>query len=180
MRSIFLYLLGADEIEMGGIGETTFVIYQGSHGDAGAHRADVVLPSAAYTEKAATYVNLEGRAQMTNRAAFAPGEAKEDWAIIRALSAHAGHTLDYDHPQALRTIMYKTAPQLMRLDAVTAAQLAGVAALAARQGALAAEPFANAVSDYYLTNPIARASPIMADLSALKKGWDRETTGTHG
>ena len=175
-----LYLLGADEIEMGGIGETTFVIYQGSHGDAGAHRADVVLPSAAYTEKAATYVNLEGRAQMTNRAAFAPGEAKEDWAIIRALSAHAGHTLDYDHPQALRAIMYKAAPQLMRLDAVTAAQLAGVAALAARQGALAAEPFANAVSDYYLTNPIARASPIMADLSALKKGWDRETTGTHG
>ena len=175
-----LYLLGADEIEMGGIGETTFVIYQGSHGDAGAHRADVVLPSAAYTEKAATYVNLEGRAQMTNRAAFAPGEAKEDWAIIRALSAHAGHTLDYDHPQALRAIMYKAAPQLMRLDAVTPAQLAGVAALAARQGALAAEPFANAVSDYYLTNPIARASPIMADLSALKKGWDRETTGTHG
>ena len=175
-----LYLLGADEIEMGGIGETTFVIYQGSHGDAGAHRADVVLPSAAYTEKAATYVNLEGRAQMTNRAAFAPGEAKEDWAIIRALSAHAGHTLDYDHPQALRAIMYKAAPQLMRLDAVTAAQLAGVAALAARQGALAADPFANAVSDYYLTNPIARASPIMADLSALKKGWDRETTGTHG
>ena len=175
-----LYLLGADEIEMGAIGETTFVIYQGSHGDAGAHRADVVLPSAAYTEKAATYVNLEGRAQMTNRAAFAPGEAKEDWAIIRALSAHAGHTLDYDQPQALRAIMYKAAPQLMRLDAVTAAQLAGVAALAARQGALAVEPFANAVSDYYLTNPIARASPIMADLSALKKGWDRETTGTHG
>ena len=175
-----LYLLGADEIEMAAIGETTFVIYQGSHGDAGAHRADVVLPGAAYTEKVATYVNLEGRAQMTNRAAFAPGEAKEDWAIIRALSAHAGHTLDYDHPQALRAIMYKAAPQLMRLDAVTPAPLAGVTALAARQGALAVEPFANAVSDYYLTNPIARASPIMADLSALKKGWDRETTGTHG
>jgi NADH-quinone oxidoreductase subunit G len=175
-----LYLLGADAIAMAAIGETTFVIYQGSHGDAGAHRADVVLPSAAYTEKAATYVNLEGRAQMTNRAAFAPGEAKEDWAIIRALSAHAGHTLDYDQPQALRASMYQAAPQLMRLDAVTAAQLAGVAALAARQGAIAVEPFANAVADYYLTNPIARASPIMADLSALKKGWDRETTGTHG
>jgi NADH-quinone oxidoreductase subunit G len=175
-----LYLLGADEIEMAGIGEATFVIYQGSHGDGGAHRADVVLPSAAYTEKAATYVNLEGRAQMTNRAAFAPGEAKEDWAIIRALSAHTGHTLGYDQPQALRAVMYKAAPQLMRLDAVTPAQLAGVAALAARQGAIAVDPFANAISDYYLTNPIARASPIMADLSALKKGWDRETTGTHG
>jgi NADH-quinone oxidoreductase subunit G len=175
-----LYLLGADEIEMVGIGEATFVIYQGSHGDAGAHRADVVLPSAAYTEKAATYVNLEGRAQMTNRAAFAPGEAKEDWAIIRALSAHTGHTLGYDQPQALRAVMYKAAPQLMRLDAVTPGQLTGVAALAARQGAIAVDPFANAISDYYLTNPIARASPIMADLSALKKGWDRETTGTHG
>ena len=84
-------------------------------------------------KRAATYVNLEGRAQMTNRAAFAPGEAKEDWAIIRALSAHAGHTLPYDQPQALRAAMYKAAPQLMRLDASQPARLAGVAALAARE-----------------------------------------------
>jgi NADH-quinone oxidoreductase subunit G len=175
-----LYLLGADEIEMAAIGDKTFVIYQGSHGDAGAHRADVVLPGAAYTEKAATFANLEGRAQITNKAAFAPGEAKEDWAIIRALSAHVGHTLAYDQPQVLRAAMLRAAPALGRLDAITSADPAGVAALAARQGTLAAEPFAGTVVDFYLTNPIARASSIMAELSALKKSWDKATTGTHG
>jgi NADH-quinone oxidoreductase subunit G len=175
-----LYLLGADEIDLTAIGDKTFVIYQGSHGDAGAHRADVVLPGAAYTEKAATYVNLEGRAQMTSRAAFAPGDAKEDWAIIRALSAHVGHTLGYDQPQALRAAMFKTAPQLMRLDALRPADSAGVAALAARRGPIGADPFVSAVGDFYLTNPIARASSIMAELSALKKNWDKDTTGTHG
>jgi len=175
-----LYLLGADEIDMAAIGEEAFVVYQGSHGDAGAHRADVVLPGAAYTEKAATYVNLEGRAQMTSRAAFAPGEAKEDWAIIRALSAHAGHTLPYDRPQALRAAMAKVAPQLMRLEGLVGADLAGVAALAARRGPLAPDPFVATTRDFYLTNPIARASSIMAELSALKKSWDKDTTGTHG
>src|SRR5262245_36997115 len=175
-----LYLLGADEIAMAGVGANTFVIYQGSHGDAGAHRADVILPGAAYTEKAATYVNLEGRAQMTNRAAFAPGDAKEDWAIIRALSAHVGHTLPYDQPQALRAAMFKTAPQLMRLDALNPADHAGVGALAARRGAIGGDAFASAVADFYFTNPIARASSIMAELSALKKNWDKDTTGTHG
>jgi NADH-quinone oxidoreductase subunit G len=175
-----LYLLGADELDLAASSATTFVIYQGSHGDAGAHRADVVLPGAAYTEKAATYVNLEGRAQVTSRAAFAPGDAKEDWAIVRALSAHAGHTLGYDHVQGLRAALYKAAPQLMRLDAVTPADRSGIAALAARQGPIGAEPFANAVSDFYLTNPIARASNVMAELSQLKKDWDRNSTGTHG
>ena len=175
-----LYLLGADEIEMAAIGDKAFVIYQGSHGDAGAHRADVVLPGAAYTEKAATFANLEGRAQMTSKAAFAPGEAKEDWAIIRALSAQVGHTLAYDRPQALRAAMLRAAPALGRLDAIASADPKGVAALAARQGTLAAEPFASTVVDFYLTNPIARASSIMAELSALKKSWDKATTGTHG
>jgi NADH-quinone oxidoreductase subunit G len=175
-----LYLLGADEIDMAAVPAKTFVIYQGSHGDAGAHRADVVLPGAAYTEKAATYVNLEGRAQMTNRAAFAPGDAKEDWAIIRALSAHVGHTLGYDQSQALRAAMYKAAPQLMRLDQLIAADSAGVEALAARRGPIGTDPFGGGVGDFYLTNPIARASSIMAELSALKKNWDKDTTGTHG
>jgi NADH-quinone oxidoreductase subunit G len=175
-----LYLLGADEIEMAAIGDTAFVIYQGSHGDAGAHRADVVLPGAAYTEKVATFANFEGRSQVTNKAAFAPGDAKEDWAIIRALSAQVGHTLAYDQSQALRAAMLKAVPVLARLDAVVPADVAGVAALAGRQGRLAAEPFTGAVLDFYLTNPIARASSIMAELSALKKSWDRETTGTHG
>jgi NADH-quinone oxidoreductase subunit G len=175
-----LYLLGADELDMGRIGDKCFVIYQGSHGDAGAHRADLVLPAAAYTEKSATYVNLEGRAQQTNRAAFAPGEAKEDWAIVRALSARTGHTLDYDQLHALRARMYRVAPQLARLDSVVPAGTSGLEALAGRPGAMAAEPFARAFSDFYLSNPIARASSIMAELSALKKDWDRNTTGTHG
>ena len=115
-----------------------FVVYQGSHGDAGAQRADVILPGAAYTEKSATYVNTEGRAQMTSRAAFPPGDAKEDWAIMRALSAHVGHTLPYDSLSALRAAMYKEAPALARLDAVGPADWAGVEALAARGGALGA------------------------------------------
>jgi hypothetical protein len=112
-----LYLLGADEIDMSALGKA-FVVYQGSHGDTGAQRADVILPGSAYTEKSATYVNVEGRAQMTSRAAFPPGDAKEDWAIVRALSAHVGHKLPYDSLPALRAAMYKEAPALARLDAV--------------------------------------------------------------
>ncbi|MBX9592018.1 MAG: NADH-quinone oxidoreductase subunit NuoG [Hyphomonadaceae bacterium] len=173
------YLLGADELDMQTL-RASFVIYQGSHGDAGAERADVVLPGAAYTEKGATYVNVEGRAQLTARAAFAPGEAKEDWAIVRALSAHVGHTLPYDTLPALRAAMYKDAPALARLDMVEPADLKGVEALAARGGALGSEPFGSALQDFYLTNPIARASAVMAELSALKKNMNRGTTGTHG
>jgi NADH-quinone oxidoreductase subunit G len=174
-----VYLLGADELDMTTV-RAPFVVYQGSHGDAGAERADVVLPGAAYTEKSATYVNTEGRAQLTDRAAFAPGEAKEDWAIVRALSAHVGHTLPYDRLPALRAAMYKEAPALARLDAVAPADIKGVEALAARGGALGSESFGPAVRDFYLTNPIARASAVMAELSALKKSLDRGTTGTHG
>ena len=173
------YLLGADELDMKAL-RAPFVVYQGSHGDAGAERADVVLPGAAYTEKSATYVNLEGRAQLTARAAFAPGEAKEDWAIVRALSSHAGQTLPYDSLSALRAAMYKDAPALARLDAVVPADGKGVEALAARGGVLGPEPFGSAVRDFYLTNAIARASAVMAELSALKKSMDRGTTGTHG
>ena len=101
-----LWLLGADEIDMSRLGDA-FVIYQGTHGDAGAHRADVILPGAAYTEKSATYVNFEGRAQTVAKAVFAPGEAKEDWTILRALSGVMGKTLPYDTLSALRAAMYK-------------------------------------------------------------------------
>ena len=173
------YLLGADDLDMKAL-RAPFVIYQGSHGDAGAERADVVLPGAAYTEKSATYVNTEGRAQQTARAAFAPGEAKEDWAIVRALSAHAGHTLPYDTLSALRAAMYKSAPALARLDAIEPADAKDVEALAALGGTLGSEPFGTAVRDFYFTNPIARASAVMAELSALKKNMARGTTGTHG
>jgi NADH-quinone oxidoreductase subunit G len=173
------YLLGADELDMRRLGGA-FVIYQGSHGDAGAERADVVLPGAAYTEKSATYVNTEGRAQLTARAAFAPGDAKDDWAIIRALSAHAGHRLPYDSLPALRAAMYKVAPALARLDSIEPADIKGVEALAARGDTLGTEPFGAAVADYYLTNPIARASAVMAELSAMKHAAAQRTTGTHG
>jgi NADH-quinone oxidoreductase subunit G len=174
-----VYLLGADEIDMLALGKA-FVVYQGSHGDAGAQRADVILPGAAYTEKSATYVSTEGRAQVTSKAAFAPGDAKDDWAVVRALSAQAGHTLPYDSLPALRAAMYKAAPVLSSLDAVTPAALRGVEALAARGGALGTEAFGTPVRDYYLTNPIARASAVMAELAALRKSMSQGTTGTHG
>ena len=166
-----VYLLGADEVDMAKLGQA-FVIYQGHHGDAGAHRADVILPGSAYTEKSATYVNLEGRAQMTAKAAFAPGDAKEDWAIIRALSAECGQALAFDTIAALRAAMYQAAPQLARLNSVVAADPAGVRALANAGGSIAAGilgagAFKTTIRDFYLTNPIARASAIMAELSQL-------------
>ena len=117
---------------------------------------------------------------MTSRAAFPPGDAKEDWAIVRALSAHVGHKLPYDSLSALRAAMYKEAPALARLDAVEPAGMAGVEALAARGGALGPSRSGWRVRDFYLTNPIARASAVMAELSALKKAAQQGTTGTHG
>jgi NADH-quinone oxidoreductase subunit G len=163
-----LFLLGADDIDMSRLG-SAFVVYQGSHGDAGAHRADVIFPAAAYAEKSATYVNTEGRAQMTARAAFPPGEAREDWTIIRALSPLVGHTLPYDNINVLRMGMYKVAPALAALDRVTSAPADIVTVLASGKGAVKDEPFRAAVHDFYLTNPIARASAVMAEMSALKK-----------
>jgi NADH-quinone oxidoreductase subunit G len=174
-----LYLLGADEIDMQALGKA-FVVYQGSHGDAGAERADVVLPGAAYTEKSGTYVNTEGRAQMASKAVFPPGDAKEDWAILRALSAHAGHKLPYDSLSSLRAAMYKAAPALARLDTIEQAGTSGLEALAARGGTLGSEPFVSPVRDFYLTNPIARASAVMADFSVARKAMAQRTTGTHG
>ena len=165
-----VWLLGADEIDPKRLGDA-FVIYQGSHGDAGAHRADVILPGAAYTEKSATYVNLEGRAQQTAQAAFAPGEAREDWRIIRALSDAVGQRLPYDTLAALRAAMLKLAPELGRLDTVEAASGGGVSALAGRPGSpLSDASFQVGIGDFYMTNPIARASTIMAELSAVKAG----------
>jgi len=171
-----LFLLGADDIDMARLGKT-FVVYQGSHGDAGAHRADVIFPAAAYAEKSATYVNTEGRAQMTARAAFPPGEAREDWAILRALSAHVGHTLPYDTINVLRMGMYKVAPALAALDRVTPAPSDIIAVLATGKGAVKDEPFRAAVTDFYLTNPVARASAVMAEMSALKKAAAGTSSG---
>jgi NADH-quinone oxidoreductase subunit G len=162
-----LFLAGADEIDTKNLGNT-FVVYMGSHGDAGAERADVILPGAAYTEKSATYVNTEGRAQMTARAAFPPGDAKEDWAIIRALSDSLGATLPWNNLEELRAAMYAIAPQLASLDQVHQADPVALAELAQGAGKTTSAPFLSPVKDFYFTNPIARASRTMAECSALK------------
>jgi NADH-quinone oxidoreductase subunit G len=157
-----LFNLGADEIE---ISAGAFVIYQGTHGDRGAHRADVILPSATYTEKSGLYVNTEGRVQMADRAAFPPGDAREDWAILRALSDVLGHTLPFDSLAQLRSALYASYPHFARIDAIEAGEASSLASLP--QAALIKAPFASAIADFYLTNPIARASKVMAECSAL-------------
>jgi NADH-quinone oxidoreductase subunit G len=159
-----LFLLGADEVK---VPDGTFVVYVGTHGDAGAHRADVILPGAAYTEKSAIYVNTEGRVQITGRAAFPPGEAREDWAIIRALSEILGKKLPYDSLPALRQAIFKTMPHLMRMDQIEPGNAADIKTLAAKGGSVEKAPFKSAVDDFYLTNPIARASFVMAECSRL-------------
>jgi len=168
----FVYLLGADESDLSKLG-TAFVVYQGSHGDRGAERADVILPGAAYTEKGATYVNTEGRVQQTTKAAFSPGSAKEDWTILRALSARAGKTLPYDTLKDLRAAMYKAAPQLAEIDAVETRAVSGLETLAKLSGQPTATAFASAIEDFYLTNAVARASAVMAGMSALRSARDQ-------
>jgi NADH-quinone oxidoreductase subunit G len=160
-----LFNLGADEID---IAPGPFVIYQGTHGDRGAHRADVILPGATYAEKSGTYVNTEGRVQMGNRAAFPPGEAREDWAILRALSDVLGHKLPFDSLQALRASLYGTHPHLARLDTIAPVEgAASLTSLAGVGGTPSREPFVSPIRDFFLTNPIARASRVMAECSAL-------------
>jgi len=170
-----VFLLGADEIDTKGLGEA-FVIYQGHHGDAGAHRADVVLPGAAYTEKDGTYVNTEGRAQQAKRAVFPPGNAREDWAILRALSEKLGKPLPYDTLAVLRRHMIDVAPTLGHIDQVTAAAWTefGVAA------PLDTLAFELPVGDFFMTNPICRASETMAACSAAFGDTARGATGTDG
>ncbi|WP_027243613.1 NADH-quinone oxidoreductase subunit NuoG [Leisingera daeponensis] len=153
-----IYNFGADEVE---IDAGAFVIYQGSHGDRGAHRADVILPGAAYTEENGLFVNTEGRPQLAMRAAFAPGEAKENWAILRALSAEAGAKLGYDSLAQLRQALVGEVPHLARIDEVADKEGEPLA-----QDKLGNAGFLPAVKDFYLTNPIARASQLMAELSA--------------
>jgi len=163
-----LYLLGADELPLERVSEETFVVYQGSHGDTGAHRADVIFPAAAFTEKSVTYVNTEGRVQMTERAVFPPGEAKEDWAILRALSPLVGQTLGFDSLDELRTDLYREVPGLQEIDAIPETTDDAVLRLADAAASAGPVAFGTTVTDFYMTNPIARASAIMAELSAMK------------
>ena len=156
-----IYNLGADEVD---IAAGPFVIYQGSHGDRGANRADIILPGAAWTEENGVFVNTEGRPQLAFRAGFAPGEAKENWAILRALSAELGATLPWDSLAALRSALVKVHPHLGRVNEVAVNELQ---ALTIKP--LGKADFRSAIKDFYLTNPVARASSVMAELSAMAK-----------
>ncbi|MFN7102901.1 MAG: NADH-quinone oxidoreductase subunit NuoG [Pseudorhizobium sp.] len=163
-----LFLLGADELDFSRKG-AKFTVYIGSHGDAGAHHADVILPAAAYTEKSGTWVNTEGRVQMGNRAGFAPGDAREDWAIIRALSDVLGQKLPFDSLYALRAKLYEAYPHFAALDEIAGGNFAEIVALGEKAGEMSKSGFASPIKDFYLTNPIARASAVMAECSALAR-----------
>jgi NADH-quinone oxidoreductase subunit G len=164
-----LFLLGADEIDMTALGNA-FVVYLGTHGDAGAHRANVILPGATYTEKSGTYANTEGRVQMIRRAAFPPGEAREDWAIIRAMSEAVGKRLPFDSLAELRAVLYGAHPHFAGIGGIVPGSLSEIGELANRAVSAKADAFRLAIGDFYLTNPIARASAVMAECSALAAG----------
>jgi NADH-quinone oxidoreductase subunit G len=138
------------------------VIYQGSHGDRGAHRADIILPGAAWTEEQGLFVNTEGRPQLALRAGFPPGEAKENWAILRALSAELGAAQPWNTLAELRRALVAEVPHLGHVDVVPENEGEALEA-----GQLAQGPFGQAIADHYLVNPIARASALMAELSRL-------------
>ena len=161
-----LWLLGADELDVSAIGAGTFVVYQGHHGDRGASRADVILPGAAYTEKAGTYLNTEGRVQRGFMANQPPGEAREDWAIIRAFSAVLGQPLPYDTLAAVRARLAEVNPVFGVAGGLSPRAAAGGAGPAGA-GSIEAGPFVYAVADYYRTNAISRASATMAECSQL-------------
>ncbi|MCV2869791.1 NADH-quinone oxidoreductase subunit NuoG [Defluviimonas sp. WL0002] len=156
-----VYNLGADEVD---IAPGATVIYQGSHGDRGAHRADIILPAATYTEENGLFVNTEGRPQLAFRAGFAPGEAKENWAILRALSAELGATQGWDTLAGLRQALVAAHPHLAGIDAVPENDWQPLPVSAPGKA-----DFRHAIRDFYLTNPIARASGLMAELSAMAK-----------
>jgi NADH-quinone oxidoreductase subunit G len=155
-----LFLLGADEFDVKKIGSATFVIYQGHHGDAGAARADVILPGAAYTEKSGTYVNTEGRVQRGFMATHPPGEAREDWKIIRALSARLGHTLPYDTIEQLRARLEHVNPVFANIGFLPRFGCADTSGPPG--GATTDAPFQPVIKHYHQTDPISRASPTMA------------------
>ena len=159
----FVYLLAADEIDTKRLGKA-FVVYQGHHGDAGAHRADVILPGAAYTEKPGTYVNTEGRVQLGQRAAYPPGDAREDWAILRALSERLGKTLPYDTFDDVRARLVAVNKSFAALDL----QVAGTWGPFGKEGALSEAPFVSPVGNFYMTCPISRASKTMAECMASR------------
>ena len=169
-----VYLLHADELDTSRLANA-FVIYQGSHGDAGVSHADVILPGAAYTEKNATWINTEGRVQLGTRAVFPPGDAREDWTIIRALSEVAGGKLPYDNLAQLRRRIAQAVPHATAVNDIVPAAWGSFG----QSGPLDGAPFASTVKQHYLTNPICRASYVMAECHAVIEPA-QEGTGTHG
>jgi NADH-quinone oxidoreductase subunit G len=167
-----LFLLGADEID---VEPGAFVVYIGSHGDRGAQRADVILAGAAYPEKSGIYVNTEGRVQMAARASFPPGEAREDWAILRALSDRIGRRLPYDSLRQLRQALFRAHPHLQRVDSIEPGNVADLQRIANPEGGRSRAPFVSALDEFYLTNPIARASAVMAECSVIVEGSAAQT-----
>ena len=170
-----VYLLGADEVDTSKL-DKAFVIYQGHHGDNGAHAADVILPGAAYTEKNATYVNTEGRVQRANMAVFPPGDAREDWTIIRALSAVVGKTLPLDTIDQVRNRMAEINPVFGGEDEL------GVSVWGdfGDKGDLQSGGFASSVANFYMTDPISRASETMAACTEALLADAHGKTGTDG
>jgi len=168
-----VYLLGADEIDMRRLGNA-FVVYQGHHGDAGAARADVILPGAAYTEKNGTYVNTEGRVQNGRLAVYPPGEAREDWKILRALSDVLGRPLPYNTLGELRARLIKANPVFARVDAVQPAAWGEFGG----DGLVERAPFISPIDNFYLTDPISRASLTMARCSEIFITGELGKTGT--
>jgi NADH dehydrogenase (ubiquinone) Fe-S protein 1 len=162
-------LLNADEISAKDVPKDAFVVYQGHHGDTGAHYADVVLPGSAFTEKNATYVNTEGRSQLTRAAVNPPGAAREDWKIIRALSEVAGEALPYDDLHSLRSRISDVSPSLTRYDVIETPSLSqvGLSALRKPNAQSTGAVLSSVVKNFYQTDPISRASSTMAKCSKL-------------
>ena len=157
-----VYLMAADEIDMSKLGKA-FVVYQGHHGDAGAHRADVILPGAAYTEKDGLYVNTEGRPQFAVRAVFPPGDAREDWRIVRALSDVVGSALEFDTSEELHERLSKAYKTFETIEVVQSSVLPDFG----REGEIEQAPFDRGIKDFYMTDPISRASKVMAECSEV-------------
>ncbi len=170
-----VFLLGADEIDMTALGQA-FVVYQGHHGDTGAHRADVILPGAAYTEKNGTYVNTEGRVQLGRLAGFPPGDAREDWTILRALSEAFGKPLSYNNLGELRQRLVQTNEVFGAVGQIEPAAWDDFGA----EGTLDPTPFTSPIDNFYMTDPISRASETMAACTEAFVSGRGEATGTHG
>ena len=170
-----VYLLAADEIDSDQFGDA-FVVYQGHHGDRGAHRADVILPGAAYTEKDALYINAEGRVQMALRAVFPPGEAREDWKILRALAGALGIDLGYNDLAGLRAALVAQHPHFELIDIQEPGEWGAFGEISTPEDT----PFETSINNFYMTDPISRASETMAQCSQAFVEDKMARTGTDG